>query len=83
MEHEGHTNPAGAVCGGKLLICESKQLVCATSIENLNPYYISQPVFKRIFVKEVCKSEMTYASNPVELFEILSPLLDQLDIGSI
>lgn len=31
VEHKGHTYPAGAVCGGKLLICETKQFVCITS----------------------------------------------------
>lgn len=31
MEHAGHAYPAGAVCGGKLLICETKQFVCMIS----------------------------------------------------
>lgn len=31
VEHEGHTYPAGAVCRGKLLICEIKQFVCIIS----------------------------------------------------
>lgn len=34
--HEGHTYPAGAVCGGKLLICEIKQFVWITSIQKSN-----------------------------------------------
>lgn len=31
VEHAGHAYPAGAVCGGKLLICETKQFVCMIS----------------------------------------------------
>lgn len=83
VEHEEHTYPAGAVCGGKLLICERKQFVCITSIENLNPYYINQYEFNRISFKDIYISKLTYASNPVELFEIQSPLLEQQDIGNI
>lgn len=34
VEHVGHTYPAGAVCGGKPLIWETKQFVCMTSEMN-------------------------------------------------
>lgn len=33
VEHDGQTYPAGAVFGGKLLICETKQSVCIISEE--------------------------------------------------
>ena len=36
VEHAGQTYPAGAVCEGKVLICETRQLVCITSTMNKN-----------------------------------------------
>lgn len=41
MEHAGHEYPAGAVCEGKLLICETKQFVCKISEEKINKCTLS------------------------------------------
>lgn len=44
VEHPGQTYPAGAVCEGKVLICETRQLVCITSTMNKKYIYITYKI---------------------------------------
>ena len=45
VEHDGQTYPAGAVCRGKLLIWETKQFVCITSMNKIKFMYVIQYEF--------------------------------------
>lgn len=88
VEHKGHTYPAGAVWGGKLLICETKQLVWITSKTRKNSFMLKSIISKWIPNKNlhvessiyICK--ITYVSNPIEWFLNQTPLLAQLGTGN-
>ena len=59
VEHPGHTYPAGAVCEGKLLICDTRQLVCITStfkkikFNKLLIYLMGEKDSKTRFIKKM------------------------------
>lgn len=79
VEQAGQEYPAGAVCGGKPLICETKQFVCIISkiSKRVIQYKVNQLTQRRklsaLSMRE-CASTHTQATQPSSLR--ISPLFD-------
>lgn len=76
-EHAGQIYPAGAACGGKLLMCETRQFVWITSKRNQKHIQSKMKVQLTIFdecssgqMREVLEKSHTQATKPSSLQDI-------------
>lgn len=82
VEHAGHVYPAGAVCGGKLLICETKQLVWMISkISQEENIKLCKKTKKKIKLKNgrkeaITKSDKSHTEAAQSCCLRISPHLD-------